>query len=266
MAFRVFSFGCTDIGMKRQQNQDRYRIDADLNLYMVADGMGGHRGGEVASRMAVDTVEEHLRAHRAALTRGAEGSPPADRPAARLVAEGVRRACRAIYERSASDPELDKMGTTATALLLLDGWAFLAHVGDSRCYLLRDDRIRLLSDDHSIVAEQVRAGLITEEEAMRSPYRNVITRSVGVERDVVVDMLAVEARSADAFLICSDGLTGLVRDEEIKAVVDDNFLHRVPERLVDLANERGGPDNITVVLAYLIDERELPRAPARRAS
>lgn len=250
MTLRTFSFACTDVGRKRDNNQDRYRLALDLNLFLVADGMGGHAGGEVASRLAVDVIERSLRDD-----GGGDGSPPS---VAHRLAAAVRTASREIYERRQTDVAIAEMGTTATGVLVRDQRAFLAHVGDSRCYLLRDNRIHQLSEDHSLVFQQVKAGLITEEEARRSPFKNIITRALGADRDVEVDVATVELRSGDALLLCSDGLSGLVSDDEINASVNESFLHRVPERLVDLANERGGPDNITVVLVYFLDEREIP--------
>lgn len=256
MAFRIFSFACSDVGRKREHNEDRYAVARDLNLFLVADGMGGYSGGEVASDMAVRIIQEQLRAE-------APTAHDSEATAARRFEDAVRKAGRAIHDRAQEEPALARMGTTATGVLVHDRRALVAHVGDSRCYLLRGERIHLLSEDHSVVFQQRKAGLISEEEALRSPFRNVITRAVGVEADVEVDLFAVELRSGDALLLCSDGLSGLVSDDEINLLVTQTYLHRVPERLVDLANERGGPDNVTVVLAYFLDEAELPSGASR---
>jgi protein phosphatase len=247
MTYRIFSFACSDVGRVRDNNQDSFALDRELHLYLVADGMGGYAGGEVASRLAVDVIDAHLRA--VELSDANVGDE---------LARAVREANRAIYARRQADPAVSQMGTTATGIVFHEERALIAHVGDSRCYLLRGGAIHQITDDHSFVWHQLKAGLITEADARRHPYRNVITRSVGVEPEVEVDMAAVSLQSGDAFLLCSDGLSGLVNDAEINAVVEDNFLHRVPELLVDLANERGGGDNITVVLAYAIDEADLP--------
>ena len=253
----VYAWACSDIGRKREKNQDAYLVAPDLRLFGVADGMGGHNGGEVASDLAVRTIDAHVRAHRAVL-ESARAVPiePCD-DVARLFVEAVRRANRVIHEAGKEDPELTGMGTTASGVLFTGDRAIVAHVGDSRVYLVRDDRILQVTDDHSLVYQQVKAGLITEEQARKSPFKNVIMRSVGVAEDVEVDVVEVDVRSGDTFLACSDGLSNLVDDAEIATIVREHFLHRVPEVLVDLANERGGGDNITVVVAYAIDEREL---------
>ncbi len=244
----VYAWALSDIGRKRGDNQDAFLIAHELKLFAVADGMGGHKGGAVASDLAVRTLEENVRQ---------SGGDAATR-----LARSVQAANRRIHELAQRDPELDNMGTTTSSLLFTGDRAVIAHVGDSRVYLVRGRRIVQLTDNHSFVFQQLKAGLITEEQAQRSPYRNIIMRGVGIAADVEVDIVSVEVCSADTFVICSDGLSSLVRDEEIRQAVDDNFLHRVPEVLVDLANERGGNDNITVVVAYAVDEAEMALAAA----
>jgi serine/threonine protein phosphatase PrpC len=149
------------------------------------------------------------------------------------------------------------MGTTATALVLHNQSAFIAHVGDSRAYLIRHDQILQLSEDHSLVNEQLKAGLITSEQARNSRFRNIITRSIGFENDVDVDMIALEVRPRDTFLLCTDGLTTLLADQEIRDILTENYLHDVPQLLIDLANHRGGDDNITVIAVYVVSDEEL---------
>jgi PPM family protein phosphatase len=243
----IYSFACTDVGRKRRQNQDSYLLDAELSLFVVADGMGGHKGGEIASALAVQTIEQHMRAHRGALGDQAD----------RVLVDAVRLASAQIRAMAQTTHELEDMGTTTTGILFDGPRAFIAHVGDSRCYLLREGAITQLSEDHSLVFQQVKAGFITTAQARTSPFKNIITRCVGLNADVEVDLVALDVRSADTFLICSDGLCNLVDDEDIARVVGEHFLHRVPEVLIDLANERGGDDNITVVLAYVVDEAAL---------
>jgi protein phosphatase len=258
MGNRVYSWGCTDVGMKRDHNEDSYLLAPDLNLFVVADGMGGHAGGEMASGIAVRTVDSFVRENREIVDpdKVHEGEIQHS-PVAKLLSDAVRRACNAVYSKSQEVRELQGMGTTTTSIIFHADHAFVAHVGDSRCYLMRDGRVLQLSEDHSLVNEQLKAGLITEAQARQSRFKNIITRSVGFDADVEVDMIAVEVKPGDAFLMCSDGLCNLVTDPEMNDAVHDNFLHRAPEILIDLANQRGGDDNITVVLAYVADADEV---------
>jgi len=249
---KILSWGMTDVGRKRDHNEDNFGCFDDLKLFVVADGMGGHAAGETASRLAVHNIEQKVREGRDIL----DGSPcyegpVEDSPIPRLLSDAVRSACGQIFQHAQSARELGGMGTTTTTVLLHGKHAFVAHVGDSRAYLLRGGRILQLSEDHSLVNEQLKAGIIPEEQARTSRFKNIITRSVGVEEDVPVDLIAVEIQPDDAFVICSDGLANLVTDIEIGEAVAENFFRRVPEVLIDLANERGGDDNITVVVLYV---------------
>jgi PPM family protein phosphatase len=254
MAFRIYSWGATDVGMKRDHNEDSYFLASDMGLFVVADGMGGHAGGEMASGIAVRTVEGTVRQRRELVDPAVHHDGSVEKsPVARLLSDSVRAVCRDVYAKSREIPELQGMGTTTTSLLFHDRHAFVAHVGDSRCYLVRDGQILQLSEDHSLVNEQLKAGLITEAQAKQSRFKNIITRSVGFDADVQVDMVAVEVKAGDAYMMCSDGLSNLVADAEICDIVSDNFLHRVPEILIDMANARGGDDNCTVVIGYVVD-------------
>ena len=258
MALRIYSWGLTDVGMKRDHNEDSYLLAPDLNLFVVADGMGGHAGGEMASGIAVRTVDKYVREQRHIIDPDVHHEGEIQHsPVAKLLSDAVRRACNAVYGKSQEVRELQGMGTTTTAILFHDRHAFVAHVGDSRCYLMRDGRILQLSEDHSLVNEQLKAGLITEAQARQSRFKNIITRSVGFDSDVEVDMIAVETKPGDAFLMCSDGLSNLVTDPEISDSVHENLLHRAPEVLIDLANSRGGDDNITVLLTFVADADEV---------
>lgn len=248
----VTAQGLTDIGRKREHNEDSLLVDRDIGLYIVADGMGGHQGGGTASRIAVETIREAV--------SEAVGQDPSStdngvslrgNPLSQVLLSAVERACATIFKAAQSDPALQGMGTTVTALLLRGSSAFIAHVGDSRCYLLRRGAIEQLSNDHSLVNEQLKAGAITPEEARTSRFRNIITRSVGFEEQVKVDLGGLEVQEGDRLVVCCDGLSNLVQDEEIRDVVAANPVEEAPRLLVDLANERGGDDNISVVVVHV---------------
>jgi serine/threonine protein phosphatase PrpC len=245
---RTRSFAKTDIGKRRQVNQDAFLTDDDLGLYIVADGMGGHAAGEVASQESVDTIFGMVK-------RGLETMPELRGP---LTEERVRAACRmmegavqaATYILFAM-AELDRMksgmGTTISALLALGDFAVFAQVGDSRVYQVRGDEVTQLTEDHTLVAWQLRQGLITEDEAKRSPHKNIITRAVGNRDYVQVDTGLIEMQPGDRFLLCSDGLHGYLRVVEIPSILRGSGGAAVAQ-FIDLANARGGRDNITAVL------------------
>ena len=241
--------GVTDVGRRREQNEDAFLVDLESSLFIVADGMGGHAGGGTASALAVRTIQERIREARRTMPEAfASPAPDETSPLPGLLREAVEGACRAIYRAAQEDPTLAGMGTTVTAALVAGRTAFVAHVGDSRCYLLRDERIFQLSEDHSLVNEQLKAGAITEDEARTSRFRNIITRSVGFEEEVLVDVAGVEVERGDALVLCCDGLSNLVTDAEILDLATTTELAQAPEELVELANERGGDDNITVIV------------------
>jgi serine/threonine protein phosphatase PrpC len=224
----------TDIGLVREGNEDSYLVEEPL--FVIADGMGGHRGGEVASRLAVETI--------AALFRRGEGA----------LAEQVQEANRAVFERSSLDRAVAGMGTTLTAALVEGGRARLAHVGDSRAYLFRRGEMRMLTEDHTLVHRMVQQGEITEAEAERHPQRSVVTRAVGMERSIPVDEIIIDLEPGDRLLICSDGLTGMVDDGTIgRILAGQPDPQRAAEALVTAANEGGGVDNTTVIVVAVED-------------
>jgi protein phosphatase len=226
---RVTVGAATDIGQVRDGNEDSYLVLEPL--FAVADGMGGHLGGEVASNLALDTIRERITA--------GEGS----------LADQVAEANRAVFERSQRDREVRGMGTTLTAVQLEGASARVVHVGDSRAYLLRDGRLHLLTKDHTVVAKMVEEGEITAAEAVTHPHRNIVTRVLGVESSVQVDEGILDLADGDRLLLCSDGLTGMASNEEIAAVLrEEPDPQRAVERLVRIANDAGGVDNITAVL------------------
>lgn len=248
-ALKISAHGVSDVGMRRDHNEDSFLVDLDLGLFVVADGMGGHAGGEHASRLAVETIQREVRTARES-TGGAFERPSGieDSPLPDVMRQAVEAACAAIFDAAQTDTELVGMGTTVTAALMDGNHAFVAHVGDSRCYLLREGKIYQVSEDHSLVNEQIKAGAISPEEARTSRFKNIITRSVGFERTVAVDLMGIELQMGDRFVVCCDGLSNLVEDAEILAIADGPSLVESSERLVALANERGGDDNITVIV------------------
>jgi len=230
--------GFTDPGRKRRRNEDSFLIDPPL--FAVADGMGGAQAGEVASRLAAAAFREF---------HDADDLDPEKRLAA-IIQEANRR----IYERAADDSEVSGMGTTITAALVGGTGLAIGHVGDSRAYRLRAGRFEQLTDDHSLVADLVRSGRLTPEEADVHPQRSVITRALGTDAQVDVDTFTVPAENDDLFLLCSDGLTTMVGDEEIRDLVTRaRDLDQAGKGLVKAANRAGGEDNVTVVLFRVSD-------------
>ncbi len=246
---RVSSWARTDVGRKREKNEDNYLEDSSLMLYGVADGMGGHAGGETASLMAVQTIHRwirHARSQGNIIPAEPENVEYTD--VLTLLERAVSEASSRIFEASTRNPALRGMGTTVTVSMFLGPRLYVAHVGDSRLYRFRDGKFEQLTDDHSLVAEQVRAGFLTEEEAQYSRFRNIITRSVGFENEINADLFSVALLPGDVFLVCSDGLTGMVSDGEIRHVLATQRLNLAAAHLIDLANRAGGEDNITLVL------------------
>ena len=247
--FSLHARGVTDVGRRREQNEDSFLVDPEAALFIVADGMGGHAGGATASSLAVRTIQERVRSARAVAPTSFSSPSSAEAGHFPVVLRlAVEAACRAIYTAAREEPSLAGMGTTVTAALVVGRSAFVAHVGDSRCYLVRGDRIFQLSEDHSLVNEQLKAGAITEEEAKQSRFRNIITRSVGFEEEVVVDVVGLDLEPGDTLVLCCDGLSNMVGDAEILDLASRLPVSESPDRLVALANERGGDDNITVIV------------------
>jgi len=246
---KIISSGKTDTGKTRTNNEDSFLVDEAAGLYVVADGIGGHQGGEVASRMAVETLAAALRER----SVFASSSSEADNLVFEALTNGFFTANIRVRQAAAETPALSGMGTTMTALFLHGNTAYVAHVGDSRAYQLRDSTLTQVSDDHSLVAEQVRGGVLTREQARTSPYRHIITRAIGLESLLDVDRLKIELREGDTFLLCTDGLTEMAGDREIAAILADAAPPEATERLVRLANDHGGIDNVTVVVVAVED-------------
>jgi protein phosphatase len=288
---RLWAWGQSDPGRKRERNEDSYLVDPETGVLAVADGMGGHQGGATASRMAVEQLAKELSEARgdfdAAVRKQKENAvrtteemdavdeptgdlaptipsrvsteeslPPGGAaivfsPALELMRGVVRRASSSIFEAAWAKPELRGMGTTLTAVLVHSGKAHVVHAGDSRCYMFRDGQLRQITDDHSWIAEQLKTGTITLEEAKSSKFRHVITKSIGFERDTDADLKSVPVSPGDCFLLCSDGMSNYVEHGELERIIAMTWYRRLPETLIAMANDRGGDDNITVVVGLI---------------
>jgi len=231
----------THRGRVRSNNEDALCVREELGLFAVADGLGGHQAGEVASRAAVRVLAGEVEAH------------PEAKDTCALLGAAVEAANRQVYELSQADATCTGMGTTLSACLVREGWLSVAHVGDSRVYLLRGNTIRQLTEDHSLVQELVRQGKITSEDAAEHPYRNVISRALGTSARVQPDIIRLPLAPGDRIFLCTDGLSNQVRNEEILAMAGALPPDEAVSRLLALALKRGGPDNITMVLV-VIDE------------
>jgi protein phosphatase len=247
--------GRTDVGIIRSGNEDSYLMVPDRGIFVVADGMGGHAAGEVASEMAVRFVARDLGS-----LKGLSDDLVAER-----MRVSIRAANNAIFQRTLTEHDKRGMGTTVTALVLYDTRFLVGQVGDSRCYLLREGRLTQITKDHSYVQEQVDAGYLTPEQARAHPYSNVITRCVGANSDVMPDVYVGAVRPKDVFLLASDGLTGMLEDHQLAEVLHaDRMPQDQVDDLVSEANRHGGLDNITAIIVR-IDSVEQPEADTTTA-
>jgi len=244
--FTLFMAGKTDTGLKRDHNEDFIAWDAERGLALLADGMGGHKAGDVASRMSVEHIEKSLLAALAQpLPPAAEGEAS---PIAGLLDQAIDEANSSVFAAGEENAEQKGMGTTLVALMLHGDRVLVAHVGDSRLYRLHGRELSAVTRDHSLVRQMM--GIMTEEEAHDSPFTHVITQAVGVREAVDAEIQEFEARAGDIYLLCSDGLSDLVNENEIAETLlaaQGNW-ERAAQRLVDLANQHGGRDNISVVI------------------
>ena len=257
MSVERLHFAKSDIGRRRPQNEDCFVADPSLGLYVVCDGMGGGNAGEVASRMAIETIVAYVRSA-AAEGASAAGTVPDDpnlTSATNQLAQAIRAANATVFRASWEHPKFAGMGTTVAAARLSGHTLSIAHVGDSRVYVMRDGAIQALTADHSWVAEQVAQGYMTEEEAERSPRRNIVTRALGVESTVEIDVAELLVSKNDLLLLCSDGLTRGVSCGEIqRTLANAGDLREKTDQLIALANDAGGDDNITVMLVNVEGE------------
>ena len=225
----------TDVGKVRANNQDAPIVSEKLRLYGVADGMGGHKGGEVASTSARDDLLREL-----------EGKTPS----VAALSGAIEEVNRQIYHQQEHDDALTGMGTTLSVLWMSDNFVYIGHVGDSRVYLLRDGEFRQMTLDHSLVEQLVREGVLTEEEAQNHPMRNIITRAIGTDESVEVDVVVEERRKGDLWLACSDGLYGLVDDRQMRDALRQYAPEKAADVLLKAALDAGGRDNVTLVIVH----------------
>jgi protein phosphatase len=253
---RAVSVAVTDVGRKRSVNEDAFFRDDDMCFYVVADGVGGHNKGEIASRETIDQLKMWVYGARRDLEKLIErceaGETDANWEIRRLLENGVQSACYMVFGMAELDPEKRGMSTTCSALLIRGGYAFAAHVGDSRVYRVRNQQVLQITEDHTLINYKLKHGLMTREEAERASGKNVITRAVGHKDYVQVDTADVDVAVGDRFVMCTDGLHGYFRDDsEVVELCGEDDLEAGARAAVALANQRGGRDNITVLVVEL---------------
>ena len=253
-------WAATDVGKKRDHNEDNFLVDKKLHIFVVADGMGGHAAGEVASSLCVRQVRDAIAKNQDIIQQCREHDTPAVRSQIlHLLEHSVQDACSTIYNKAQKEQEKRGMGTTCTLLLVVGNRGFMAHVGDSRMYLMRQGKIHQMSDDHSLINELVKRGKLKLEEIDTSPYRdykNAVTRAVGVYESVEVDTLDFDILPGDQFHLCSDGLHAYLNDKNMTQILSRPDTKQATERFIDMANRGGGHDNITAVVVRVAAAEE----------
>jgi serine/threonine protein phosphatase PrpC len=236
----LISWAKSDIGRKRSSNEDCYFASDEIGLFMVADGMGGHKGGDRASRLAIDSAaREFIRE----FDQGTEVGEALGRALARAAME--------VFDASRANIDLRGMGTTLSSLAIKDGRAHISHIGDTRIYCIRDDLIHQLTSDHSLVNEQVQAGIMSPDEARASSLRNIITRAIGHTKTVIADHFSLPVKENDIFLLCTDGLNNMLIDSEIVKLINSLKPHQAINKMIENSNDKGGDDNITAILVQV---------------
>jgi protein phosphatase len=242
---KVTAFGLTDVGLKRAKNEDSILVDQDMGLFVVADGMGGHKGGHLASSIAIESLREVVKSHREEHTFL---SPRA------MLEEAYTEASLRIFKKSQENNKMfEGMGTTLVSAYIHENEIFIGNVGDSRAYFFNSLYLWQMTEDHSLVNEHIRAGLLRDVDAKDFQAKNVITRSVGFEQHVRCDILRKKLAPGDYYLLCSDGLSGLVDDDEIFQICRSNSIEYAAPRLVERAKDNGGDDNISVIIIEIED-------------
>ncbi len=244
----------TDTGMVRSLNEDNILVDEEKQIFLLADGMGGHNAGEEASEIAVNTMWNELKSRTAdEIKETIEALEKADTPPLLgILEQAVLKTNKEIWKQAQSNSNKSGMGTTLVASIVQDEFAFFAFVGDSRAYLISERMIQQISEDHSLVAQLVKSNAITAEEAKTHPYKNVIIRSLGSNTEIKPDLLCLAMQPDDVYLLCSDGLTNMVSDDKILEIILSNPLKGACEKLIETANINGGADNVSVILFKVV--------------
>ena len=258
---KVRFVGLSDTGKVREHNEDTIAVDPDIGLLVLADGMGGYNAGEVASGIAVKTIVNLVReAFQVQDLHSIDRASGLLRPSI-ILRDAIMRANKIIYQTSKTQPQCEGMGTTVVAVLFYDNRACVAHVGDSRLYRLRGERFEQLTMDHSLLQELVDRGFYSQEEAARSTNKNYVTRALGVEPAVEIELIQHPVQRGDYYMLCSDGLSDMIEDEDIHLTISTfgDSLDTIANQLVQLSNEHGGRDNISIIMTQVVDS-----FPARR--
>ncbi|MBI2609208.1 MAG: serine/threonine-protein phosphatase [Deltaproteobacteria bacterium] len=232
---KIEAYGATDIGKVRKTNQDSFLVDQKNHLYIVADGIGGAKGGDKASRLCIEILSESIQKN--------QYQKPSD-----FLKQAFQKTNEFIFEEAKTERELRGMGTTGTALYIHEGKAYCAHVGDSRAYLFRDGGLWQLTEDHTLAAQKMKRGISSNE-------TNVLIRSLGVEGNVKIDQLYRKLHKNDIFLLCSDGLTSHIKNNGLARLLNQSAINEIPDHLINEANNQGGEDNITVLVVHIIDTK-----------
>lgn len=265
----IVSSGKTNVGLVRERNEDSFSVEDSLGLYIVADGMGGHQAGDVASRIVVDLIKKSFRrwTEQEAAEDTIFGHPDGSLSrTGNYVGSSIKLANRTVYELALEHDKYHGMGTTVVILAVTPSLVIAANVGDSRLYMVRDDRIEQLSKDHTVVAEQVEMGMMTKEEASSAHLKHVLTRNLGSTEDVEADIFEIESKSNDRFILCSDGLTDLVSERELLEITqNEDNPNKLCSQCIAKALERGGHDNTTVVSVFFEDDGEDTSGPLKKA-
>ena len=251
----ISSFGMTDVGRKRPHNEDYYLVDDENKIFIVCDGMGGANAGEVASQMAVEIIGQRMRENIEDIRElSAQNTFDSKQKIKTIISDAVSEASLKIFELASKEEGKRGMGTTLVMLIICGENAFISSVGDSRAYLVRDNQVYQVTEDHTLVQEQLKRGLITPEEAKNVTYGNVITRAVGVMESVIVDTTHIEMMPGDMFLLCTDGLHGYTEDKDILGFTSYSTLEEMANNAIAYANQRGGKDNITTIFVRVSTE------------
>jgi len=259
-ATKTISSGSSDVGKRRSINEDAYCCDDELGFYVVADGVGGHAKGEVASQETVEQLQlwmgnaaDEIKEH---VAKRSQGDPDAQWEIRRLLESGIQSACYMVFGMAELDPSKRGMSTTCSALLVRDGFAYAAHVGDSRVYRVREGRVLQITEDHTLINYKVKHGLLTPEQAAHARGKNVITRAVGHKDYVQIDTADVDTKEGDRFLLCSDGLHDYIHNpNEVIDLVEGSTIWEKSKQAVAFANGKGGKDNITAVIVETVDQK-----------